>query len=310
MKIDRLLSIIVYLLNHELVSARILADRFGVTIRTIQRDLESIELAGIPVIAVQGPNGGYGIMENFKIDRQLVSLEDLYYIITSLQSVSETLTDEKMDGTLEKVKNLLPAGEADFLSEKNGKLSIDFSMLGGDPRHQDSFRLIKEAVDSERLLQFNYTNNKLESSLRTVEPLTIAFKWRAWYLFGWCCDKEDYRLFRISRTRNPKILPTRIKRKKISFETYLETQNQNNNIRMLDLVLKFHPSMSALVEEYYPPESSHKDSEGFLIVQTSMPDDGWMYGFLLSYGDFVTVLEPSSVREGLRIMAEQIKNKY
>lgn len=310
MKIDRLLSIIVYLLNHELVSARILAERFGVTVRTIQRDLESIELAGIPVISVLGPNGGYGIMENFKIDRQLVSVEDLYYIITSLQSVSDTLTDDKMDDTLEKIKNLLPARDTDFLSERNGKLSIDFSMLGGDPRHQESFKIIKDAVDSERLLQFTYTNNKLETSFRTVEPLTMAFKWRAWYLFAWCRDKEAYRLFRTSRMRNPEILPIHIKRKELLFEEYLLNQNQSNNTKMVDLLLNFDPYIISLVEEFYTKENCNVEADGSLTVKTQMPADGWMYGFLLSYGEYVTVLKPSSVRDALKEMAEKIRKKY
>lgn len=308
MKIDRLLSIIVYLLNHELVSARVLAERFGVTVRTIQRDLESIELAGIPIISIQGPNGGYGIMENFKIDRQLVSVEDLYYIITSLQSVSDTLTDDKIDGTLEKVKNLLPPRDSDFLSDRNGKLSIDFSMLGGDPRHQDSFKIIKEAVDSERLLQFDYTNNKLESSRRSVEPLTIVFKWRAWYLFAWCRDKADYRLFRISRMRQPEILPIHIKRKELSFDEFLEKQNKN--VKMIEIQLCFDPSMKPMVEEYYPEEKRFEEFDGSLIVSTEMPEDGWMYGFLLSYGEYVTVLKPDSVREELKSMSKKIQEKY
>lgn len=310
MKIDRLLSIIVYLLNHELVSARVLAERFEVTVRTIQRDLESIELSGIPIISIQGPNGGYGIMENFKIDRQLVSVEDLYYIITSLQSVSDTLSDDKMDNTLEKVKNLLPPRDADFLTERNEKLSIDFSMLGGDPRQQDSFKLAKDAVDSERLFKFKYTNNKLESSLRTVEPITIAFKWRAWYLFAWCRDKEDYRLFRISRMRQPEIFPVHIKRKELSFDDYLLIQNQTNNIKMIDLLLRFDSSMKVIVEEYYPGDNSFEEADGSLTVSTQMPADGWMYGFLLSYGEYVTVLKPSHVRVELKAMTEKINNKY
>lgn len=310
MKIDRLLSIIVYLLNHELVSARVLADRFAVTVRTIQRDMEAIELAGIPIVSIQGPNGGYGIMENFKMDNRLVSVEDLYYIITSLKSVSETLTDGAMDGTLQKIESLLPPRSSDFLSERNEKLSIDFSMLGGDPRHQAAFKTAKEAVDSERLLRFKYTNNKLETITREVEPLTIAFKWRGWYLFAWCREKEDFRTFRISRMREPEILPVHIKRKNISFEDYLDEQNRNNTIAMTEMTLRFDASMRNLVEEYHDPEDCSEGPDGSLIVHMKMPEDGWMYGFLLSYGEYVTVLDPPHVRDKLKRSAEQISEKY
>jgi len=309
-KIDRLLSIIVYLLNREFVSARVLAERFGVTVRTIQRDMEAIELAGIPVVTVQGPNGGYGIMENYKLHNQLVSVEDFYYIVTALKSVSDTLADEKIDNTLEKIKNLMPQRQSGFLSERNDKLSIDFTMLGGDPRHQESFKIAKEAVDSERLLSFTYTNNKLESKRRTVEPLTIAFKWRAWYLFAWCREKEDYRTFRISRMRDPEILPSRFTRREISFDEYIENQDRNGTLRQTELTLQFDPFMRSLVEEFHCPENCSEGPDGSLIVKTAMPEDGWMYGFLLSYGDYVTVLDPPHVRENLKLAAEKIAKKY
>ena len=310
MKIDRLLSIIVYLLNHELVSARKLAERYSVTVRTIQRDMDAIDLAGIPIISIQGPNGGYGIMENFKLDNQLVSVEDLYYIITSLKSVSDTLADKKIDDTLEKMKTLIPPPDRDFLSERDEKLSIDFSMLGGDPRQQRSFAAVKDAVDTERLLRFTYTNNKLESSRRTVEPLTIAFKWRSWYLFAWCREKEDYRTFRISRIREPEILPSRFVRRKISFEEYLEGQNRNRAIPMTRIKLRFHSSIRALVEEYHKPEDCSEGPDGSLIVTMEMPEDGWLYGHLLSFGEFLTVLEPERLRAILKETAGKIAEKY
>ena len=310
MKIDRLLSIIVYLLNNELVSARTLAERFGVTVRTIQRDMDAIDLAGIPIVSIQGPSGGYGIMENFKLDNQLVSVEDLYYIITSLKSVSETLVDRKIDDTLEKMKTLIPPPDRDLLSERDEKLSIDFSMLGGDPRQQRSFAAVKEAVDTERLLRFTYTNNRLESRLRTVEPLTIAFKWRSWYLFAWCRAREDYRTFRISRIREPEILPSRFKRRDIRFEEYLERQNREQTIPMTKMKLEFHPSIRALVEEYHKPENCSEGPGGSLIVEMEMPEDGWLYGYILSYGDLVTILEPDRLKNILKEKAENIAGKY
>ncbi len=310
MKIDRLLSIIVYLMNHKLVSASVLAKRFEVTVRTIQRDMDAIELAGIPIVSIQGPNGGYGLMDNFKLDSQLVSVEDLYYIITSLKSVAESMTDKKMDNTLEKMKTLLPSRESDFLTGRNEKLSIDFTMLGGDPRHQESFKIVKEAVDSERLLRFTYTNNKLESIERTVEPLTIAFKWRAWYLFAWCRKKEDFRTFRISRIRNPEILAAHFRRKDISFENYIEKQNLDYESSTVELTLQFHSSMRSLVEEFHREEDCSEGPDGSLIVKTPMSEDGWIYGFILSYGEYVTVLDPPRIRDKLKEMAEQICRKY
>ncbi len=307
MKIDRLLSIIIYLMNHELVSASVLARRFGVSVRTIQRDMETIDSSGVPIMSIQGPQGGYGIMDTYKMDNRLVSVEDLYYIITSLKSISDTLIDEHLDDTIEKMQGLIPARDSDILSEKSRKLSIDFSMLGGDPRQKDAFKIVKRAVDSERLLSFSYTNNHLEHSTRTIEPMTIAFRWRAWYLFGWCTLREDYRLFRISKIHDPEILPKRFKRKELTFEEY---ESRDQKIKLTRLVLQFHSEIRALVEDYYTPDQCIEGPEGSLIIETEMPPDGWMYGFILSYGDLVTVLEPQYVQREIQRIASSIAKRY
>jgi predicted DNA-binding transcriptional regulator YafY len=91
----------------------------------------------------------------------------------------------------------------DFLSGKSDKFSIDFSMFGGDPRHRAAFKIVRSAVESSRFLRFSYTNARLEPSTRTVEPMTVTFRWRSWYLYAFCLNKQDYRLFRIYRIREP-----------------------------------------------------------------------------------------------------------
>ncbi len=310
MKIDRLLSIIVYLLNHELVSARKLAERFGVSTRTIIRDMETIDLAGIPVISVQGPDGGYGIAGSYKMDRQLMSGDDLCHIVTALQSLSDSMGDREMDGTLEKMKGLLPSRESDLLDQRSERISIDLSLLGGDPRQKETFRLIRDALDANRLLKISYTSNKLENTSRIVEPLTVAFKWRSWYLYGWCRQREDYRLFRLSRIKEAEILPERFRRREKSFGEFIEGYEKEQGIPVCEVILEFSKEIRALVEEYYSPEEYREGAEGSLITTVRMPEDGWLYGFILSYGPHVTVLEPEHIRIKLASMARQISIKY
>lgn len=310
MKIDRLLSIIVYLLNRELVPASKLAERFGVSLRTIQRDMETIELAGVPLYAVQGPRGGYGIMESYKMDRQLMGVDDFYYIVTALKGVAETLEDDGLDTTLEKVRALVPRQRLDLFAERNEKLSIDFSMLGGDPRHRETFRSVKEALEAERLLRFTYTNNKLEESTRTIEPMTLAFRWRAWYLYGFCLERDDYRLFRVSRIKEPEILAARFRRRAQSFEEFIESNPESRPANSLEFTLRFSSVMRAMVEEYYPEENCRLLEDGGLEVTARMPEDGWLYGYILSFGEYVEVVAPEHLRHKIAETARQIAQKY
>lgn len=310
MKTDRLLSIVIYLLNQERASAREMADRFGVSQRTIQRDIEAIELAGIPVFAVQGAGGGYGILDSFKMDRQLMTVEDFYYIVTALESISSSLNDDQINSTLEKVRTLIPDRGLDFLAGRSGKLSIDFSMLGGDPRHRDTFQTVRDAVDRECLLRFSYTNNKLEYTSRIVEPMTIVFRWRSWYLYGYCRLKEDYRLFRISRIRNPEPLRERFVRRMRTFEEFAAITETSTAGNVLDLVLRFSSSMKPVVEEFYPDDASAVQPDGSVIVNARMPEDNWVYGYILSFGAHVEVLSPPRLRTIIADSARTIAEMY
>lgn len=310
MKIDRLLSIIVYLLNHDLVSAGKLAERFGVSVRTIQRDMEAIDLAGIPVMSVQGPSGGYGIVDGYTIDRRLVTVDDLFFIITALRGIGGSLKDNRIDDALEKMRGLVPAGETGGFKSREEKLHIDFSMLGGGPDHQEVFRAIQTATNAERLLRIVYTNNRLERESRVVEPMTIVFQWRSWYLFAYCRLRGGYRLFRISRIREPEILNERFRRRPYGFEDFSRDNAPERAGHIVDLTLKFSDEVVPLIEEFHNPEDTTRTAQGDLVVQTRMPEDAWLYGYILSYGPFVEVLDPPRIREIIATSARKILRMY
>ncbi len=313
MKIDRLLSIVVYLLNRELVSASELADKFEVSVRTIQRDMEAIDLAGIPVVTVQGPRGGYGIMKTFKLDRQLVSPEDIFYIITALKSISDSIDNPKLENTLEKMKGLMPGVPGESFLKHSSKLHIDFTMLGGGPDQKRIFQIINTAVEKEKLLRISYTNNKLEKDTRIIEPMTIVFKWRAWYLYAWCRSREDYRFFRISRIREPEILERGFIRRDQGYEEF-ESRNSygptGTGSGSIEIKLHFKTPMTDLVEEYYDEKNCEKLDDGSIICTVSMPEDGWLYGYILSFGEYVEVLSPPHLRKIIKEGAKKISEVY
>jgi len=310
MKTDRLLSIVVYLLNRDLVSASKLAERFNVSVRTIQRDMETINLAGIPVISVQGPLGGYGIMDGYKMDRRLVTADDLFFIITALRGIGDSLGDRRIDDTLEKMRGFASTAENGGFKDREEKLHIDFSMLGGGPDQRQTFKTIQAAVNSDRLLKIDYTNSRLERESRIVEPMTIVFQWRAWYLYAYCRLREGYRLFRISRIREPEILAERFLRRSRSFEDFSRDNAPEKTGKVIELTLKFSEKITPLVEEFFNKENLERAEDGGLIARTRMPEDGWMYGYILSYGAYVEVLEPPHIRDIIKTAAGQISRIY
>jgi predicted DNA-binding transcriptional regulator YafY len=310
MKIDRLLSIVIILLNRDLVRARELSDRFGVSVRTIQRDMESLQEAGIPVTTIQGPNGGYGIMENWRLDRQVISMDNLFYILTSLQSISDALPDTRLDDTLEKVKTILPQNQEKEFAKRQERLYVDFSLIGGKPRDRSVISILERAVEENRLIKFQYTDNRLQSSERTVEPMTLVFKWRSWYLFAFCRLRMDFRLFRISRIRNPEILAKAFIRRKADLDAYLQNITAKAGIKTVSLMLKFDSAVVPVAEDVFADDVHERLVDGSLIVKTEMPEDGWLYGFLLSFGSFLEVLEPAHLRAVLKEEGDKISARY
>lgn len=201
MKIDRLLGIVIYLLNHHVASSKALAERFEASQRTIQRDMDVINQAGIPVISYMGSNGGYGISEGYSVDRQIASSEDYQHIITALRGLCSGYDSQKTRETLEKFLVLVPPGQS-----IKQKMILDFGVLKEDGNINASIRSIEKAIGSENPVEFDYTDVDNYISHRVVEPLLLAYKWYTWNLFGYCCEKKGYRLFRLSRINGLSIM--------------------------------------------------------------------------------------------------------
>jgi predicted DNA-binding transcriptional regulator YafY len=308
MKIERLLSIFIYLLNRDLVSARELAERFQVSLRTIQRDIDALSFAGIPIRSVQGPQGGYGIIESFTLDRQLIDTRDLFFILTALESFRATFKKEELGDTLEKVKTLVHDFQSREIARQREKLCIDFGAFSIGKNGSELFSLLEKGIDDGRLVEFTYTDNHFVRSQRRVEPMTIAFKWFSWYFFGYCRLREDFRLFRLSRMQDVRLLPERFTRREKSFRDFGEESLPPDSL--IEIVLKFEPQSKIMVEDYFSRATISEDPDGFLIVRDRFPKDEWLFSMLLSHGSLVEVLDPPEIRQELREKTLAIAKKY
>ena len=295
MKIDRLLSIVMYLLNREVVSARELAEHYEVSVRTIQRDMDALTFAGIPIMSVKGPHGGFGIMKSYKLDRQLISTNDLYFMLTSLESISVAFRNKEITETLEKVQTLARDYQKKEIDSRKDKLYIDFSDISIGAHGQAVFQDLEMAIDEQRLIEFCYTDSNYKPSQRVLEPMTIAFKWFSWYLFGFCHKRQDYRLFRLSRIRSLTVLKKKFERRDLTFDAFL---SRPGTMDLVNMKLKFDPSLRIQIEDYFRGCQIADLDDGF-TVEIQAPFSEGLFNMILGYGDKVEVLEPESMREAL-----------
>lgn len=309
MKLDRLLAITMMLINRKKISAKELADHFEVSVRTILRDLETINQAGIPVVSYQGANGGFGIIEEYKIDRNVLTPDEVISIVIALKGVSTTLEDRKIKDTLEKMKTLIP-GHQNEMNRRGNQLIIDFSPWGSSKAQKDRLNIVRRAIEDSKLLSFYYTNTQGISSQREVEPTSLSFKGYSWYLHGYCREKKGFRIFRLSRIKKLTIEDQGFTpREEIPNETgwVADTSNNRNSV---DLVLRFTPRVRYRVEDFFDEEQVTLQQDGTMIVKVSWPEDDWVYGTILSYGEDVEVLEPPHIREIIKEKAKGIQQMY
>jgi predicted DNA-binding transcriptional regulator YafY len=306
-KIDRLLAIVLILLNRKKATAPELAERFGVSVRTIYRDIDTIDRAGVPIASFQGHGGGFGIVESYRLERQLLTPSDMLAMLGVLRGVKIALKDDQLDRSSKKIESLIPDRERRRLSDE---VRIELSPWGYRGREDALLERLRLATHDRRLVRFTYLNSEGECSYRTVEPMTLVFKGSAWYLFAYCRLKADYRLFRVSRIRDLTGLNDSFNRRARRYDEFSRDVDERSGKSSLFLELKFSREMRFSVEDTFLPDQVSFLDNGYLIVRAAIPDGEWLYGWLLSYGEHVEVLAPDFVRQSLAKRMETILARY
>jgi predicted DNA-binding transcriptional regulator YafY len=308
MRIDRMLAIIVMLLNRDRITARELADKFEVSVRTVYRDIEAINLAGIPVISFSGNDGGFGIMENYRLDRQLLTLNDMFSILSALKGINTGLKTAELESAIEKISSLVPKEKSGEMNLRFQQLVIDINPWRCSDKLKNILRKVQDAINGNNIMKIKYSNIKGESLQRIIEPMTLILNGYTWYLFAFCRKRSDYRMFKLTRIKTINKLQQNFIRRDASYKDYMKQDNESSSI--VHLVLKFSSKIRARVEEYFSEDQIKILKDGDIIVNVSYPEDEWVYSIILSYGEYVEVLKPPHIRKIIGEKAKKILGQY
>jgi len=305
MKLDRMLYIITYLLNHKKVKAQELAEQFEVSVRTIYRDIDAIAQAGIPIVTYQGMDGGIGIVDGFKLDKNLLTGEEISKIVNALKGIQSINEDVKVKLLIEKLSGLTE--HANLIPAVN-EIMIDLSSWSRFDQLEKGIRKIKDAIRDHKLIHFKYfTNDRLTD--RRVEPYQIIFKQSNWYLYAYCRLRNDFRLFKIRRMSDLLILEEGFQPRPFVIEE-LEWNDSSDGELFQQIVVLFDPVMKHSIDDIFGVENYEYLEDGRLRVNFNLPAGSWIYGFLMSFGDKAEIVEPHDLREKISIMAESISKVY
>ncbi len=299
MQTNRLFQIIYTLLREGTVTAGELAKRFEVSQRTIYREIDALSLAGVPVYANKGRGGGISLLQDFVLDKSLLSETEQNAVLTALQGFVPLQRGEDAS-VLEKLSAFWGRDAVPWLK-------IDFSDWGDS--NKDLFEMLKMAVTEQRIIHFDYYNSFGEKTHRRVEPMQIWFKHRAWYLHGYCLFKKGFRTFKLTRIQNLTVtnepcIPSRLD----VTESWVAAEKEGS--KAISLTLKFAPETAYRIYDEFNESQIEKQEDGSFFVSVTWPEDNWVWSFLLSFGELVQVIEPEWVQALIRKKALQIAEKY
>lgn len=301
MKLERLIGILTILLQKEKVTMLQLAERFEVSSRTIQRDIDDLCSAGIPIVSMPGYRGGISIADGYRLDKTILTEGEVQAILAGTRSIDSVLKTNYSQTLTDKFSN----GKSTILVEQD-RILIDLASWYQGSLYEKIGQL-KQCIFNQELVSFLYFSNSGES-FRTVEPYLILYKWAAWYLYGYDSDKNEYRLFKLNRLWNLQSIGVsfqmrKITKEKLDFEYFNKTENFT-----LSAIFQAG-SKYRLIEEYGPSCFTVLDS-GKLLFEGKFSGFEYALQWLLGFGDQVTVLEPTSLVEKIREQAKNILQAY
>ncbi len=299
MKLDRMIGILSVLLQKEQVTVPCLAELFEVSRRTINRDIESLCMAGIPLVTKPGKNGGISIMDGYKIDRTLLSALDMQAILAGLRSLDSVSGTNRYAMLMEKLSagasNLL-AGDTHILIDLSSWYKASLS---------PKIELLHEAILSARKVSFTYYAPKGESR-RTIEPYDLIFQWAGWYVWGWCESRQQFRLFKLGRMTG---LQTGERfEKRAAYLPDLSPERVFPN--SYQVKAKIHPKHKWRLIEEYGPDSFEVLPDGMLLFSFGFADKTGIVTWIVSFGDGAELLEPAELRQDILEFAEGIRRNY
>lgn len=299
MHINRLFEIVYILLDKKKVTARELTEHFGVSRRTICRDIDTLSMAGIPIYTERGKGGGIRLLPNFVLNKSILSEQEQNEILSALYCLSNIKTDD--------TNQILGKLSSIFSKSTTNWLEVDFT---GWSHENDFFNDLKIAILERRIVEFNYYNRYGDKTFRRVEPMQLWFKSKSWYLKGFCLTKHDMRLYKLPCIKNLVVTNVifNVRELLVISGNPISSIYEGQNIATIRL--RIEPERAYRVFEDFYEGMVEKQPDGGFIVTVSWPEDNWLYAFILSFGRYIEVLEPEHIRNIIKDEAQKISNKY
>ena len=305
MKYEILIEILFLLLSRDKVSAKYIADKFGISLRTVYRYIDELSVP-VPIYNVRGRNGGYSIADTFKLSSSFLTKEDKDYLISVLKNLDKTVDSNRLKRIITRIEAVSNKNDKE-VPLNFGNLIIDGSAWGSTDAYKQTLSLIQKCIENCTLLRITYGSRKGDSTERIIEPHTLLLKQGLWYCYAFCTLRNEFRLFKIGRIESALILDKTFERRDIGNleETFAEWYQ---NLSMVDLDIEIDESIRHDVEEWLGVDKVYTSSTGIVKASCKVPHNNDVTAKILSFGDKIKVINPVELKkEVISVMKKTLK---
>jgi len=298
LKINRLLEIMTILLNRQSVTAKELAGRFAVSTRTIYRDVEVLSSAGVPVYTNKGNRGGISLLEDYTLNRALLSKNEREGLLIALKTMGATSYPET-GAIIDKLGSIFKNNQT------HDWIEVDFEGWNSKVNEQNKFSKIRDAIINNQVISFDYINTNGSKSSRRAEPVKLIFNAYTWYLIAYCLLRGSPRMFRLSRIKNVQVTDQRFSKREMP-----KYENQSTDLPLIEFKLRCDEKILSRLYDTFDDECISENDDGSYDLTVTLSEAEWVYGYILSFGGYAEVLAPEHAREVIKARAKEIVEKY
>ncbi len=307
MKFEIMLRILFELMSKKTVKAQYLADKYEVSVRSIHRYINALEMAGVPIYTLRGNQGGFAIVDTYKLSSTFMTVSEFEQTINALSAITESVPNKDLTNVINKLKATVKNEYYGF-DIKGGNLIIDAGPWGETNGYKNKLIIIQKSIDECKKLKITYHDRNGDITDRIIEPHVIVFKQGLWYVFAYCNLRKQFRFFKTGRIEYANLLDEQFIRQDLS-KMELPLNFWHNNLQTENVVLEINKKCLSDVEEWLGIENIKKIS-GKFIADVNLPFDNGLVTKIMGYGNGVKVISPPQLKNAVQNFAKEILANY
>ena len=201
-RLDRISALLVQLQSRPVVRASEMAQRFGVSLRTIYRDMHTLTEAGVPICGDSGI--GYSLVDGYKLPSLMFTKEEAMAFLTAekiIEQITDTQNSIYFRQGMDKIRAALRTVDKNYIHEMGDAIAV-YKSRNARESLPNLLQIILSSINDKQIIEIDYTNADENKSRRLLEAVGITYSYPNWYLSAWCHLREEYRMFRIDRIEN------------------------------------------------------------------------------------------------------------